>query len=186
MLLIGLAIAPQNEYLAEQFMLLDHKPAEVRKRKLEARVAKVPLGVSLSVDVDRWNLLPYLSRNGVGITTVELIWRRLETLLPDATLADLQTELHQLREFPVLQQPNTVYTGTIHSAKGREFDVVFLPAFEEVHLPNENTEEERRLVFVALTRARHAVHISWARTRKPKWGAAEQREPSRFIKEMGK
>jgi DNA helicase-2/ATP-dependent DNA helicase PcrA len=45
-------------------------------------------------------------------------------------------------------------------------------------------EEERRLAFVALTRARQAVHISWSKQRKPKWGAAIYPEPSRFIAEM--
>jgi len=72
----------------------------------------------------------------------------------------------------------------IHSAKGREFDVVFLPAFEENVGMEANLEEERRLAFVAITRARESVFISCAQNRKPQWGETIECHPSRFIQEM--
>jgi DNA helicase-2/ATP-dependent DNA helicase PcrA len=64
---------------------------------------------------------------------------------------------------------------TMHSAKGLEFDTVFLPGFEEGLFPNQRAleengpaalEEERRLAYVGLTRARHRAHISFAANRR--------------------
>src|SRR5258705_7732901 len=64
---------------------------------------------------------------------------------------------------------------TLHSAKGLEFDTVFLPGFEEGLFPNQRAleengpaalEEERRLAYVGLTRARHRALISFAANRR--------------------
>jgi DNA helicase II / ATP-dependent DNA helicase PcrA len=64
---------------------------------------------------------------------------------------------------------------TLHSAKGLEFDTVFLPGLEEGLFPNQRAleengatalEEERRLAYVGLTRARHRAHISFAANRR--------------------
>jgi DNA helicase-2/ATP-dependent DNA helicase PcrA len=64
---------------------------------------------------------------------------------------------------------------TLHSAKGLEFDTVFLPGFEEGLFPNQRAleengasalEEERRLAYVGLTRARHRAYISFAANRR--------------------
>ena len=61
---------------------------------------------------------------------------------------------------------------TVHSAKGLEFDVVFLTGLEEGLFPHEQSvterdglEEERRLAYVAITRARHRLYLSHAQTR---------------------
>ena len=69
---------------------------------------------------------------------------------------------HQAFAPPLLGEARgTKHRRTLSSsAKGREFDVVFLPAFEETRMNEENIEEERRLAFVAVTRARSALYIS--------------------------
>jgi DNA helicase II / ATP-dependent DNA helicase PcrA len=78
---------------------------------------------------------------------------------------------------------------TIHAAKGLEFDVVFLTGLEDGLLPHQNhledgdLEEERRLCYVALTRARERVILSHARSRM-RFGTTEEYEPSRFIREL--
>ena len=78
---------------------------------------------------------------------------------------------------------------TIHAAKGLEFDTVFLPAWEEGIFPNERTigegalEEERRLAYVAITRARRVCVISNAMSRML-FGARQYNSPSRFITEI--
>jgi len=72
---------------------------------------------------------------------------------------------------------------TIHGAKGLEFAHVFLPGWEETLFPSGSATadpaEERRLAYVALTRGRQRVSISWCRFRGPKPSA-----PSRFIDEI--
>ena len=84
---------------------------------------------------------------------------------------------------------NAVSVMTIHAAKGLEFNNVFLPAWEEGIFPNEKSideggiEEERRLAYVAITRARKRAVISNAMTRMV-FGARQYNSPSRFITEM--
>ncbi|MGD9638415.1 MAG: ATP-dependent helicase [Alphaproteobacteria bacterium] len=82
---------------------------------------------------------------------------------------------------------------TIHAAKGLEFDNVFLPAWEENIFPHSMTlsengengvEEERRLAYVAITRARKKVFISFAYSRFI-YGNWQNNVPSRFIDEIG-
>lgn len=84
---------------------------------------------------------------------------------------------------------NTVSIMTIHAAKGLEFDTVFLPAWEEGIFPNDKAinegaiEEERRLAYVAITRARKRCVISNAMSRVI-FGSRQYNAPSRFISEI--
>ena len=81
---------------------------------------------------------------------------------------------------------------TVHAAKGLEYPVVFLPGLEEELFPHfravtdesgTGLEEERRLMYVGLTRAMRRLFLSWARTR-THFGQSSWREPSRFLKEL--
>jgi DNA helicase-2/ATP-dependent DNA helicase PcrA len=79
---------------------------------------------------------------------------------------------------------------TTHSAKGLEFDIVFLSGLEEGLFPHENAvmerdglEEERRLMYVAVTRARRRLYLSHAQTRMLH-GQTRYNLPSRFIEEI--
>jgi len=83
-----------------------------------------------------------------------------------------------------------VHLMTMHNAKGLEFDVVFLVGLEEDLLPHINSkdepsaiEEERRLCYVAMTRARKLLTISAAR-RRFLWGGERSMYPSRFLAEI--
>ncbi len=84
---------------------------------------------------------------------------------------------------------DAVRLSTIHAAKGLEFPHVFIVGLEEGILPhreavdNGNVEEERRLMYVALTRAQQSLHLSWCRTRK-RAGERASCQPSRFIGEL--
>jgi superfamily I DNA/RNA helicase len=89
---------------------------------------------------------------------------------------------------------------TMHGAKGLEFPVVYLPAFVEGVIPHERTmkearelegndakkyeEEERRLAYVAVTRAMDRLHISFP-MRMARRGGGQAQEPSRYLREMG-
>jgi DNA helicase-2/ATP-dependent DNA helicase PcrA len=90
------------------------------------------------------------------------------------------------------KDPNadTVKLMTIHAAKGLEFPVVFCGGLEEGLFPNamsintrEELEEERRLFYVAITRAKSRLYLSYANTRY-KFGTLQQNDPSRFIDEI--
>jgi DNA helicase-2/ATP-dependent DNA helicase PcrA len=75
---------------------------------------------------------------------------------------------------------------TIHASKGLEFDHVFVAGLEEGLLPftlfdkDEDIEEERRLLYVAMTRARRGLHLSWASARTFR-GRKLTLGPSRFL-----
>ncbi|MCL2338524.1 MAG: UvrD-helicase domain-containing protein [Proteobacteria bacterium] len=83
----------------------------------------------------------------------------------------------------------SVAVMTMHAAKGLEFDTVFMPAWEEGVFPNEmainegGLEEERRLAYVALTRAKNRAVITHAMSRLV-FGSREYNPPSRFINEI--
>lgn len=90
------------------------------------------------------------------------------------------------------KDPNadTVKLMTIHAAKGLEFSVVFVGGLEEGLFPNamslntrEELEEERRLFYVAITRAKGRLYLTYANTRY-KFGSLTANEPSRFINEL--
>ncbi|HWJ91888.1 MAG TPA: 3'-5' exonuclease [Flavisolibacter sp.] len=90
------------------------------------------------------------------------------------------------------KDPNadTVKLMTIHAAKGLEFPVVFVGGLEEGLFPNamsintrEELEEERRLFYVAITRAKGRLYLSHANTRY-KFGTLQQMDQSRFIDEI--
>ena len=81
---------------------------------------------------------------------------------------------------------------TIHSAKGLEYDYIYVVGMEEGLFPSSRSvesladlEEERRLMYVALTRARKAAMLSYAEVRRV-WGKTENTSPSRFLKEIDK
>ncbi len=85
---------------------------------------------------------------------------------------------------------NLVSIMTIHAAKGLEFDTVFLPAWEEGIFPNEkkadsDIEEERRLAYVAITRAKTRAIITNAMVRTV-FGQRLYQSPSRFVNEIDK
>jgi DNA helicase-2/ATP-dependent DNA helicase PcrA len=81
---------------------------------------------------------------------------------------------------------------TLHAAKGLEFDTVFLPGWEEGLFPSQRTmdesgltglEEERRLAYVGITRARHEARISYAANRRI-YNQWQNALPSRFLAEL--
>ena len=80
---------------------------------------------------------------------------------------------------------------TLHSAKGLEFDSVFLAGWEEGLFPHSlslqegNLEEERRLAYVGITRARKRAFITYAQSRRVhnQW---QNNSPSRFLSEISK
>ena len=81
---------------------------------------------------------------------------------------------------------------TLHRAKGLEWEAVFIPSLEEGLLPvsqagddEEALAEERRLLYVGITRARRHLVLSWARQRRSATGRPQSRTMSRFLRPLG-
>ncbi|MFC4506538.1 MULTISPECIES: ATP-dependent DNA helicase UvrD2 [Streptomyces] len=102
-----------------------------------------------------------------------------------ATLADLVGELDERMNAQHAPTVQGVTLASLHSAKGLEWDVVFLVGVAEGMMPityartDEQIEEERRLLYVGVTRARERLHVSWSLSRSP--GGRPNRRPSRFL-----
>ncbi|RCV50499.1 ATP-dependent DNA helicase UvrD2 [Marinitenerispora sediminis] len=104
---------------------------------------------------------------------------------PGATMADFATELDARVATEHAPELEGVTLASLHSAKGLEWDAVFLVGLTEGMLPivyaesDEQIEEERRLFYVGVTRAREHLAMSWALARAP--GGRRGRKPSRFL-----
>jgi DNA helicase-2/ATP-dependent DNA helicase PcrA len=119
------------------------------------------------------------------LTNVISKYDNLSEFLEHAAL--MMTDDNDVEDDP--NAKNAVNIMTIHAAKGLEFDTVFLPAWEEGIFPNEmaigegSIEEERRLAYVAITRARKHAIISNTLSRMV-FGQRSFNAPSRFITEI--
>ena len=110
---------------------------------------------------------------------------------PDGGLVDFLTEVSLVAAADDLDdEKGTVSLMTLHTAKGLEFDVVFLTGVEEDLLPHRMSanepgglQEERRLLYVGLTRARKKLHLSLAMSRST-FGDTAIATPSRFLSEI--
>ena len=122
-------------------------------------------------------------------------WESLHALVSQAgayveaevapTLSGLVTELDRRAHEQHAPAVEGVTLATIHAAKGLEWDAVFLCGMQEGSMPityadtPAAVEEERRLLYVGITRARKHLWISWALARNP--GGQARRRPSRFL-----
>ena len=119
--------------------------------------------------------VPALEQTILGRVTLGAYLQQI-TLLTDADNKDPNADCVKLM--------------TIHAAKGLEFECVFAAGLEEMLFPNamsintrEELEEERRLFYVVITRAKKKLWITYANTRY-KFGQIVQNEPSRFLEEL--
>jgi DNA helicase-2/ATP-dependent DNA helicase PcrA len=104
---------------------------------------------------------------------------------PGAEMADFAAELEQRAASQHAPAVEGVTLASLHAAKGLEWDAVFLVGLVDGMLPivhadsPASVEEERRLLYVGMTRARRHLTLSWARARSP--GGRAGRRPSRFL-----
>ncbi len=105
----------------------------------------------------------------------------LEEFLQQISLLSDQDSIEEQQELVTLM--------TVHNAKGLEYDTVFVIGCEDGSFPHMRAleeggeEEERRLCYVAITRARQRLYMTWARERRL-FGRSEHNLPSRFIDEL--
>jgi ATP-dependent DNA helicase UvrD/PcrA len=124
---------------------------------------------------DRWESLAAL---------VQLV-EEVCVATPGASLTDVVAEISHRAAIEHAPQVEGVTVASLHAAKGLEWDVVFLPGLTEGLMPiihadtEEAVAEERRLLYVGITRARQQVLLSWPLARSP--GGRPARTPSRFL-----
>ncbi|MFB7270376.1 ATP-dependent DNA helicase UvrD2 [Streptomyces sp. NPDC056244] len=124
---------------------------------------------------DRWESLAALVRLAEDFVRAR----------PEATLADLVAELDERAAAQHAPTVQGVTLASLHAAKGLEWDAVFLVGLAEGMMPityaktDEQIEEERRLLYVGVTRARSHLCLSWALSRAP--GGRASRRPTRFL-----
>ncbi|HEY5623810.1 MAG TPA: DNA helicase II [Gammaproteobacteria bacterium] len=174
--------------------LVDRLDAETRNMSLHDQVREV---------THASGLIAHHGRDGqlTGEAKVE----NLEELVSAAqgVILDEESELPPLAEFlsyAVLESGDTqaedyedsVQLMTLHSAKGLEFPLVFLSGLEDGLFPHQRSvndagglEEERRLCYVGLTRAREQIYLTYAEQRRL-YGTDNYGTPSRFIREIPK
>ena len=131
-----------------------------------------------------------------NIAELEAVAREYEEEHPDGSLADfletvsLVADADQIPDADDGDSGGVVTLMTLHTAKGLEFPVVFVTGLEDGIFPHmraladpKELEEERRLAYVGITRARHRLYLSRAVVRSA-WGAPSYNPPSRFLEEV--
>ena len=175
------------------------KDYALRSESLSESESPVTIVKELIADIDyeRW-LLDTSKDEADAIrrmdNVLELInW--LDNLAKKDPQADLATLVAKLTLLDTLDRDkddkdeNKVHLMTLHASKGLEFPYVFLVGVEEEILPHrasieeDNIEEERRLAYVGITRARKMLTISFA-TKRKRFGEIIECEPSRFLDEL--
>ena len=120
--------------------------------------------------------------------------REFEERVPDGTVADFLEQVALVADADQIPDADggggVVTLMTLHTAKGLEFPVVFLTGLEDGVFPHQRSlgdsaelEEERRLAYVGITRARFRLYLSRAVLRSS-WGAPSYNPPSRFLEEI--
>ncbi|MFB6502957.1 MULTISPECIES: ATP-dependent DNA helicase UvrD2 [unclassified Streptomyces] len=167
----GAARAGSNDSLLDD---AEGLPAEVRAVLSTKGWTPEPPAGSGAVR-DRWESLAALVR----------LAEDFEGAKPGATLSDLVAELDERAAAQHAPTVQGVTLASLHSAKGLEWDAVFLVGLTEGMMPiayartDEQIEEERRLLYVGVTRARLHLMLSWSLSRSP--GGRAGRRPSRFL-----
>ena len=164
--------------------------------------------------IDRWRQLLSEKEHAEVVQTIldesgyTEMWRQDKSADAPGRLENLKELISAIREFDSLQgflehvslvMDNTkqsheqmISIMTLHAAKGLEFNVVFLPGWEEGLFPHprsldesglEGLEEERRLAYVGITRAKQAAVITYSLNRRSYQGW-QHVVPSRFVKEL--
>ena len=135
------------------------------------------------------------SKHPESLTRIDNINEFLQSLKDFENLEGFLEHIGLVMENITNTNVSTISLMTMHAAKGLEFDHIFLAGWEEGVFPSQRSldelgtkglEEERRLAYVALTRARKKIHISYVNQNRYSFASHDFNSPSRFISELPK
>jgi DNA helicase-2/ATP-dependent DNA helicase PcrA len=150
--------------------------------------------------------LSKIARSLLGEVGYTAMWKNENTLEAQGRLENIEEFINSLDDFSTMVEfleyvsliearddkklQNTISVMTVHAAKGLEFDLVFIPGLEEGIFPSAKSidernglEEERRLMYVAITRTKKELVLSYVKSRYI-FGDYQMQIPSRFLKEL--
>lgn len=180
----------QKSSIKDFLKLIENYKSKLNKEKgseivksliLDLRIENYYLKQKTDESIDRWNNIQEFI-NGI---------EEYESNNPSSTLVDYLEEISLLTDIDKWNDSeNKVTLMTVHSSKGLEFDHIIIAGLEDGLFPiirafeDDNIEEERRLFYVALTRAKKVVNITYAKSRRQFGGAPTITNKSRFIGEI--
>lgn len=199
--LLELLVNPECDALAFFYLvaLYEKKGApanEARNAAHAVRRSALAVGRSINasnlgfkVGMNSVEMAVLLTAQGISRESRMLVSELILGLPRAGDLADLALAAAQVRDTVEEATGEGINVLTFHGSKGREFDVVFLVGLEDETIPGKrkDVEEERRLLFVGITRAREKLYLSSCGSRVAKYGTFEKieaRTPSRFLKEI--
>ena len=185
------AIAHLDAVLAEASAIMLPPSGEVAPPTAVTEGLNVLLNKSGYLDALRRSKDPQDEARVENLDELVAVTREFARNNPDGTVLDFLTEVALVSDADDLDDATgSVSLMTMHTAKGLEYDAVFVTGVEEDLIPHRisagepgGPQEERRLFYVALTRARRKLHLSLAMTR-AQFGEVSAAMPSRFLQEI--
>jgi DNA helicase-2/ATP-dependent DNA helicase PcrA len=185
------AIAQLDAVLAEASEIMLPSSGEIAPSTSVTEGLTVLLNKSGYFDALRMSKDPQDEARVENLDELIAVTREFARNNPDGTVLDFLTEVALVSDADDLDDASgTVSLMTMHTAKGLEYDAVFVTGVEEDLIPHRisagepgGPQEERRLFYVALTRARKKLHLSLAMTR-AQFGEVSVAMPSRFLQEI--
>ncbi|AZS44778.1 ATP-dependent helicase [Microbacterium oleivorans] len=185
------AIAELDAVLVEASEIMLPSSGEIPPSTSVTEGLRVLLNKSGYYDVLRMSKDPQDEARVENLDELVAVTREFARNNPDGTLLDFLTEVTLVSDADDLDDASgSVSLMTMHTAKGLEYDAVFVTGVEEDLIPHRisagepgGPQEERRLFYVALTRARKRLHLSLAMTR-AQFGEVSAAMPSRFLQEI--
>jgi DNA helicase-2/ATP-dependent DNA helicase PcrA len=188
---IQAAIAHLDEVLAEASAILLPASGELPPPTSVADGLSLLLSKSGYLDALRASRDPQDEARVENLDEFVAVTRDFARNNPEGTIVDFLTEVALVSDADDLEdESGTVSLMTMHTAKGLEYDAVFVTGVEEDLIPHRisagepgGPQEERRLFYVGITRARKRLHLSLAMTR-AQFGEVTVAMPSRFLQEI--
>ena len=186
---VELMANPSNDTLAYLYLKQRNKNAGemIRQARAAGKSADDYWGLVFSNHPLAESVIGELNRAGASKECVMWVVEQLAKLPTGISVEDLALQLSRPDE-NAKEEGEGVHVLTIHAAKGREFRAVFVVGMEDEtcpgHRKDTNEEEERRCLYVACTRAKDFLAVSFCRSRVTAWGEIVPMTPSRFISEL--